>query len=80
MIIQEMNLQIEHRPGKSNVNADALSWNPVPQPKHNSPVTDLDSGSQESSEDCTAEEGAGEDKCLDSIAAQQQKDQQFKKW
>ena len=28
MIIQEMDLNIQHRPGKSNVNADALSRNP----------------------------------------------------
>ena len=31
MIIQEMNPQIEHRSGKSNVNADALSRNPIPE-------------------------------------------------
>ena len=30
MIIQDMNLEIRHRTGKSNTNADALSRNPVP--------------------------------------------------
>lgn len=31
MIIQEFDLTIKHRSGKSNANADALSWNPVPE-------------------------------------------------
>ena len=51
----------------------------MPQSKHNSPITDSDSSSQESSEDCTAEEETGEYKCPDSIAALQRKDQQFTK-
>ena len=29
MIVQELNLDIKHRPGKGNANADALSHNPV---------------------------------------------------
>ena len=29
MIVQEMNLEIKHRAGKGNTNADALSYNPV---------------------------------------------------
>ena len=30
MIIQEMDLEIKHRPGKTNYSADTLSRNPVP--------------------------------------------------
>lgn len=31
MIIQEMDLDIRHRAGKTNLSADALSRNPVPE-------------------------------------------------
>ena len=34
MIIQEMDLEIKHRSGKSNSNADALSRNPLPANDH----------------------------------------------
>lgn len=32
MIVQEINLEIKHRAGKGNANADALSRNPVDDP------------------------------------------------
>jgi hypothetical protein len=59
MIIQEMNLQIEHRSGKRNVNADALSRNPKPQDSGEvSAHTELESPAQ----DGTAEEEANTEK------------------
>ena len=30
MVIQELDIEIQHRPCKANSNADALSYNPVP--------------------------------------------------
>ena len=75
MIIQEMNLQIEHRSGKSNVNADALSRNPAPTDSENlSPTTG--SENQSSTQDGTDEEKADVEKCHD-IGAKQRKDPQL---
>ena len=46
MIVQEFNLTIKHRSGKSNSNADALSRNPVPQGASVLAVESLDIASQ----------------------------------
>ena len=75
MIIQEMNLEIEHRSGKSNVNADALSRNPVStDSEHPSPATDSDPESQSSTQGGTAEEKA--ERCHD-ISALPERDPHF---
>ena len=61
MIIQEMNLQIEHRSGKSNVNADALSRNPIPEDSQNISA-DTDSESPNGMPNTTAEEEESSEK------------------
>ena len=54
MIIQEMNLHIEHRSGKSDVNADALSRNPIYE---DSRTAESDSPSSYGTPNTTAREG-----------------------
>ena len=69
MIIQEMNLEIEYRSGKGNVNADALSRNPVStDSEHPSPTTHSDPESQSNTQGGTAEEKA--ERCHDISALQ----------
>ena len=75
MKVQEMNLEIEHRSGKSNVNADALSRNPAPTDSENlSPTTGSENRS--STQDGTDEEKADVEKCHDT-GALQRKDPQL---
>ena len=54
MIIQEMNIHIEHRSGKTNVNADTLSRNQVPNDsEHRSAATDSESRNMTSTKEKT---------------------------
>ena len=74
MIIQEMNLHIEHQSGICNVNADTLSRNPAPTGSEDpSPATDLES---QSSTHGTTEMKADGEKCHD-IGVLQRKDPQL---
>ena len=71
----EVNLQNKHRAGKSNVNADALSRNPVPTDSKNISST-IGTETQSSNQDGTDEKRADVEKCHN-IGALQRKDPQL---